>query len=189
MPFEANDVPYDGFRHYASLNQTAFNNAGITNIAAILSYKDKSTNETLENPPAVIGSYTATANVTVTYKNVAHPFTLTKDFDILAGFKVNNNYSQFSVNKVSALEGEAMTITYTQQMDESLEGLTLTGATSGKNIAYTQSGNTYTFNMPAEDVNINATITYPLNEDNLLLSALGSGWRLERFQWQDRDAG
>ena len=170
MPFEANDVPYDGFRHYASLNQTAFNNAGITNIAAILSYKDKSTNETLENPPAVIGSYTATASVTITYKETAHPFTLTKDFDILAGFKVNNNYSQFSVSKISALEGDEMTITYTQQMDESLDGLALTGATSGNNIAYTQSGNTYTFNMPAEDVNLSATFTYPLNENNITQS-------------------
>ena len=170
MPFEANDVPYDGFRHYASLNQTAFNNAGITNIAAILSYKDKSTNETLENPPAVIGSYTATASVTVTYKETAHPFTLTKDFDILAGFKVNNNYSQFSVSKISALEGDEITITYTQQMDESLDELTLTGATSGDNIAYTKSGNTYTFNMPAEDVNLSATITYPLNENDITQS-------------------
>ena len=170
MPLEANDVSYDGFRHYASLNQTAFNNAGITNIAAILSYKDKSKNETLENPPAVIGSYTATANVTVTYKETAHPFTLTKDFDILTGFKVNNNYSQFSVNKVSALEGDEMTITFTPQMGENLEGLTLTGATSGNNITYTQSGNTYTINMPAEDVNLNATITYPLNENNITQS-------------------
>ena len=170
MPFEANDVPYDGFRHYASLNQTAFNNAGITNIAAILSYKDKSTNETLENPPAVIGSYTATASVTITYKETAHPFTLTKDFDILAGFKVNNNYSQFSVSKISALEGDEVTITYTQQMDESLDGLTLTGATSGNDIAYTQSGNTYTFNMPAEDVNLSTTFTYPLNENNITQS-------------------
>ena len=170
MPFEANDVPYDGFRHYASLNQTAFNNAGITNIAAILSYKDKSTNETLENPPAVIGSYTATASVTVTYKETAPPFTLTKDFDILAGFKVNNSYSQFSVSKISALEGDEMTITYTPQMDESLDVLTLTGATSGNTVAYTQSGNTYTFNMPAEDVNISATFTYPLNENNITQS-------------------
>ena len=171
MPFEANDVPYDGFRHYASLNQTAFNNAGITNIAAILSYKDKSTNETLENPPAVIGSYTATANVTVTYKETAHPFTLTKDFDIVEGYKVNNKYSQFSLSKISALVGEAMTITYTQKMDESLDGLTLTGATSGKNITYTDNHDgTYTFTMPAEDVNINATITYPLNENNITQS-------------------
>ena len=52
-------------------------------------------------------------------------------------------------------------------MDESLEGLTLTGATSGNNIAYTKSGNTYTFNMPAEDVNLSATFTYPLNENNI----------------------
>ncbi|MBQ3805826.1 MAG: hypothetical protein II844_08505 [Prevotella sp.] len=55
-------------------------------------------------------------------------------------------------------------------MDESLEGLTLTGATSGNNIAYTQSGNTYTFNMPAEDVNLSATFTYPLNENNITQS-------------------
>ena len=55
-------------------------------------------------------------------------------------------------------------------MGESLDGLTLTGAPSGNNIAYTQSGNTYTFNMPAEDVNLSATITYPLNENNITQS-------------------
>ena len=112
------------------------------------------------------GNYTASVTVTIGGNN----YTLTKDFNILAGHKVNNNYSQFSVSKTSALEGDEITITYTQQMDESLDGLTLTGATSGNNIAYTQSGNTYTFNMPAEDVNLNATITYPLNENNITQS-------------------
>ena len=95
---------------------------------------------------------------------------LTTNFSILAGFNINNKYSQFSLSKSSALEGEAITITYTQQMDESLDGLTLRGARSGNNIAYTQSGNTYTFTMPAEHVNLNATFTYPLNENNITQS-------------------
>ena len=117
---------------------------------------------------------------------------LTTNFSILAGFNINNKYSQFSLSKSSALEGEAITITYTQQMDEILEGLTLTGATSGNSIAYTKSGNTYTFNMPAEDVNLSATFTYPLNENNITQS--GDTYTIktaegERFQWQDRDAG
>lgn len=113
-----------------------------------------------------MGDYTVTATIIISGTS----YTLTKDFSILAGYKVNNNYSQFSVSKISALEGDEVTITYTQQMDENLEGLTLTGATSGNNIIYTQSGNTYTFTMPAEDVNLNATITYPLNENNITQS-------------------
>ena len=59
-----------------------------------------------------MGSHTVTATVTINGTN----YMLTKDFNILAGYKVNNIYSQFSVNKVSALEGEAMTITYTQHI-------------------------------------------------------------------------
>ena len=56
-------------------------------------------------------------------------------------------------------------------MDEILEGLTLMGATSGNNITYTDNHDgTYTFTMPAEDVTINATITYPLNENNITQS-------------------
>lgn len=166
MQLVANDVSYDGISHYASLDQTAFNAAGITDIAATFSYKNKATNEVRTNGEYEVGSYTVTATVTINGTN----YMLTKDFNILAGYKVNNIYSQFKPSKISALEGEAMTITYTQQMDESLDGLTLTGATSGNNITYTQSGNTYTFNMPAEDVNLSATFTYPLNENNITQS-------------------
>ena len=138
----ANDASYDSQRHNASLNLSDFmTETGITDISSLIEYTNKANN-----------------------------CTLTKDFSILAGYKVNNIYSQFSLSKSSALEGEEITITYTQQMDESLDGLTLTGATSGNNIAYTQSGNTYTFTMPAEDVNISATITYPLNENDFTQS-------------------
>jgi hypothetical protein len=53
-------------------------------------------------------------------------------------------------------------------MNESLDELTLTGATSGNDITYTDNHDgTYTFTMPAEDVNINATITYTLNENDI----------------------
>jgi hypothetical protein len=163
MPFEANDVPYDGFRHYASLNQTAFNNAGITNIAAILSYKDKSTNETLENPPAVIGSYTVTANVTVTYKETAHPFTLTKDFEIYNG-TIACDYPQFSFNPTPAIAGNDVTITFTPIAGETVTSLTLTGTMANMSIGNGITNNhdgTYTFTMVKEALTLGATFSAP----------------------------
>ena len=185
MPFEANDVPYDGFRHYASLNQTAFNNASITNIAAILSYKDKSTNETLENPPAVIGSYTATANVTVTYKNVAHPFTLTTDFDIYNGV-ITCDYPQFSFSPKPAIADNDVTITFTPIAGEGVVTLTLTGDKTNKSIGNGITDNhngTYTFTMVKESLTLDATFSAPdashfeQNGDTYTIkTANGWGW-------------
>ena len=162
----ANDASYDSQRHNASLNLSDFmTETGITDISSLIEYTNKATSNVSMTAPASIGEYTVTATVTIG-DSYNYNCTLTKDFSILAGYKVNNIYSQFSLSKSSALEGEAITITYTQQMGESLDGLTLTGATSGNNVTYTQSGNTYTFTMPAEDVNLNATITYTLNEND-----------------------
>ena len=170
LTLTANDASFDSQRHNASLNLTDFmNETGITDITASFVYRNRATSEESNMAPSAIGDYTVTATVTIG-DSYNYNCTLTKDFSILAGYKVNNIYSQFSLSKISALVGEAMTITYTQQMDESLDGLALTGATSGNNIAYTQSGNTYTFNMPAEDVNLSATFTYPLNENNITQS-------------------
>ena len=167
----ANDASYDSQRHNASLNLSDFmTETGITDISSLIEYTNKATSNVSMTAPASIGEYTVTATITIgdCYN---HNCTLTKDFSIVEGYKVNNIYSQFSLNKSSALVGETMTITYTQKMDESLDGLTLTGATSGKNITYTDNHDgTYTFTMPAEDVNINATITYPLNENNITQS-------------------
>ena len=170
LTLTANDASFDSQRHNASLNLTDFmNETGITDITASFVYRNKATSEESNMAPAAIGDYTVTATVTIG-DSYNYNCTLTKDFSILEGYKVNNKYSQFSLSKSSGLVGEEITITYTQQMDESLDGLTLTGATLGNNIAYTQSGNTYTFTMPAEDVNLNATITYPLNENNITQS-------------------
>ena len=54
MPLVANNAPYDHYKHDASLDMTAFNAAGITNIAATFSYKNANTNEILENAPIEI---------------------------------------------------------------------------------------------------------------------------------------
>ena len=138
---------------------------GLEPACSVITYTNKTTGES-STGKLDEGSYTASVTITIDETS----YTLNKDFNLLEGFKVNNSYSQLSVSPRTALEGDEVTITYTQQMDENLEGLTLTGATSDNNIAYTQSDNTYTFTMPAEDVNINATITYPLNENNITQS-------------------
>ena len=170
LTLTANDASFDNQRHSATLNLTDFSaETGITDIKTTYSYTNSATSESSGTAPNLIGDYTVTVTIIINSDN-AHPYMLTTNFSILAGYNVNNSYSQFSLSKSSALEGEEVTITYTQLMDEILEGLTLTGATSGNNIAYTQSGNTYTITMPAEDVNLNATITYPLNENNITQS-------------------
>ena len=167
LVLDIDDVAYNGQLYIASFNLGDFmEETGLTVVNGGIKYVNKITSEERTNGVFEEGSYTVSVTVTIGGTN----YTLTKDFNILAGYKVNNIYSQFKPSKISALEGEAMTITYTQQMDESLDGLTLTGATSGNNITYTQSGNTYTFNMPAEDVNLSATFTYPLNENNITQS-------------------
>ncbi len=170
LTLTANDASYNGLKHSASLNLTDFSEeTGITDIKTTFNYTNNATSVSSGTAPSEIGDYTVTVTININSDN-EHPYVLTIDFSILEGYKVNNKYSQFSLSKSSALVGEAITITYTQQMDEILEGLTLTGATSGNNIPYTQSGNTYTFNMPAEDVNLSATFTYPLNENNITQS-------------------
>ena len=168
LTLTAHDNTIESFpMDYPSLNLLDFNTqTGLGATAGTITYTNKTTGVTKTGMIFETGEFMASVTITVGGNN----YTLTKDFNILAGYRVNNNYLQFSLSKSSALVGDEVTITYTQQMDENLEGLTLTGATSGNNIAYTQSGNTYTFTMPAEDVNINATITYPLNENNITQS-------------------
>ncbi|MBP3768048.1 MAG: hypothetical protein J6I31_07210, partial [Prevotella sp.] len=168
LTLTAHDNTIESFpMDYPSLNLLDFNTqTGLGATAGTITYTNKTTGVTKTGMIFETGEFMASVTITVGGNN----YTLTKDFNILAGYRVNNNYLQFSLSKSSALVGDEVTITYTQQMDENLEGLTLTGATSGNNIAYTQSGNTYTFTMPAEDVNLNATITYPLNENNITQS-------------------
>ena len=163
MPLVANNVPFDHYWHSASLDQTDFNSAGITDIGAILSYKDKSTNEILDNPPSAIGNYTVTANVTVTYKETAHPFTLTKDFKIYNGV-INCNYPQFSFSPKPAIADNDVTITFTPLAGETVTSLTLTGAMANMSLdnGITDNHNgTYTFTMVSESLTLDATFSEP----------------------------
>lgn len=168
LTLTANDASFDNQRHSATLNLTDFSaETGITDIKTTYSYTNSATSESSGTAPNLIGDYTVTVTIIINSDN-AHPYVLTTNFSILAGYNVNNSYSQFSLSKSSALEGEAITITYTQQMDEILEELKLIGATSGNTIPYiTNTDGTYTFTMPDEDVNLNATITYPINENDI----------------------
>ena len=182
LTLTADDVPYTEQFYVASLNLGDFiDETGLAVTNGGIVYRNKSTGVERTNGEYEVGDYTVTATIIISGTS----YTLTKDFSILAGYKVNNNYSQFIVSPKSALEGDVVTITFTQLIDEILEGLTLTGATSGNNIAYNQSGNTYTFTMPAEDVNLtedvnlNATITYPLNESNIAYNQSGNTYTIK----------
>ena len=163
MPLVANNAPYDHYKHDASLDMTAFNAAGITDIAATFSYKNANTNETLENAPIEIGNYTVTANVTVTYKETAHPFTLTKDFKIYNGV-ITCNYPQFSISPIPAIAGNDVTITFTPLAGETVTSLTLTGAMANMSLDNGITDNhdgTYTFTMVSESLTLDATFSEP----------------------------
>lgn len=163
MPLVANNAPYDHYKHDASLDMTAFNAAGITDIAATFSYKNANTNETLENAPIEIGNYTVTANVTVTYKETAHPFTLTKDFKIYNGV-ITCNYPQFSFSPKPAIADNDVTITFTPIAGEGVVTLTLTGDKTNMSIGNGITDNhdgTYTFTMVSESLTLDATFSEP----------------------------
>ena len=163
MPLVADNAPYNHYKHDASLNMTAFNAAGITDIAATFSYKNANTNEILENAPIEIGNYTVTANVTVTYKETAHPFTLTKDFKIYNG-TINCNYPQFSFSPKPAIADNNVTITFTPLAGETVTSLTLTGDNTSMSLdnGITDNHNgTYTFTMVSESLTLGATFSEP----------------------------
>ena len=166
----ANDMAFDGslVKRFATLNTQEFADAtGITDISSTFVYENKDTHEKTSSGVVLIGDYTVTATIIIN-GDTEHPYTLTKDFSIVDGHKINNVYSQFSLSKSAALKDEKVTITYSQKIDESVEELKLIGATSGNTIPYiTNTDGTYTFTMPDEDVNLNATITYPINENDI----------------------
>ena len=168
---------------YPSLNLLEFNTqTGLGATAGTITYTNKTTGNSQTGMIFETGEFTASVTVTVGGNN----YTLTKDFNILAGYRVNNNYLQFSLSKSSALVGDEITITYTQLMNESLDELTLTGATSGNDITYTDNHDgTYTFTMPAEDVNINARITYTLNEKDITKNKSGDIYTIKTAEGWD----
>ena len=177
-----------GTYYSASHNLSAFNTqTGLNGTTEGIRYSTDGTNYTNSVPNAV-GDYTARLIVTIGGTN----YTLTQSFRVVAYSDINNIYPQFNISTddyastTMAGEGQTVTITFTPKFGETLESLTVTGATTNYSIGsgITDDGsNTYTFTMPSENVTIGAT--FSISEDDFaetgtneytIKTANGWGW-------------
>ena len=151
-----------------------------------ITYVNNTTSENLgTTTPNDPGQYTASITINAGGTN----YTLTKTYNVYAYAQINNIYPQlnFSTEKyastTAAGANETVTITFTSKFGETLESLTVTGATTHDNVTLTQTGaNTYSFTMPSENVTIGAT--FSISEDDFeqsgdtytIKTANGWGW-------------
>ena len=130
------------------------------NATCSFNYHNNDTGEDGTTPPRNVGNYTVTATVKINGAN----YPLTKSFNIWDAYRVNSNYTQFSFSPSMVKQGALMTITFSPQLGETVKTLTLTGENTGENINFTDNHDgTYTFTMPAENVNLSATFDFPTN--------------------------
>ena len=148
-----------------------------------ITYVNNTTNQNLgTSSPHDVGAYTASVTITAGGTD----YTLTTSYRVGTFSGININYPQFTTDKEGnySIDGETVTLTFTSKFGETLTGVTATGATSGSDITLTAAGaNTYTFTMPAEEVNIGATFSAPdasnfeQNGDTYTIkTANGWGW-------------
>ena len=152
-----------------------------------ITYVNNTTSENLGTTmPSDPGQYTASITINAGGTN----YTLTKTYNVYSYAQINNIYPQlnFSTEKyastTAAGANETVTITFTPNFGETLETLTVTGATTHNNVTLTQTdANTYTFIMPSENVTIGAT--FSISEDDFaetgtneytIKTANGWGW-------------
>ena len=116
--------------------------------------------------PHTVGNYTARATVSINSTN----YVLTKNYSLIEGHHITNDYPQFTVNKTrGAMAGEDVIVTFTSKMGESVATLTVTGDNTNLSIGSgitDNHDNTYTFAMPNENVTLGGTFTFPMNPDN-----------------------
>jgi len=130
------------------------------NATCSFNYHNNDTGEDGTTPPRNVGNYTVTATVKINGAN----YPLTKSFNIWDAYRVNSNYTQFSFSPSMVKQGALMTITFSPQLGETVKTLTLTGENTGENINFTDNHDgTYTFTMPAENVNLSASFDFPTN--------------------------
>ena len=177
-----------GTYYSASHNLPAFNTqTGLNGTTDGIRYTTDGTNYTSDAPNAV-GDYTARLIVTIGSTN----YTLTQSFRVVAYSDINNIYPQFNISTddyastTMAGEGQTVTITFTPKFGETLESLTVTGATTNYSLGSgitDKNDNTYTFTMPGEDVTFGAT--FSISEDDFaetgtdeytIKTANGWGW-------------
>ncbi len=167
-------VANDGMAHpvdrvSASLDPTlgAFNNTTELGATCTFEYTPQGSSNWTTTAPNTEGNYTVRATVAIGGAN----YVLTSNFRVLAGYYItNNNPQQLSINKTGgAMAGEDVIVTFTPKMGESVATLTVTGDNTNLSLdngITDNHDNTYTFAMPAEDVTLGATFTFPMNADN-----------------------
>ena len=167
-------VANDGMAHpvdrvSASLDPTlgAFNNTTELGATCTFEYTPQGSSNWTTTAPNTEGNYTVRATVAIGGAN----YVLTSNFRVLAGYYItNNNPQQLSINKTGgAMAGENVTVTFTPKMGESMATLTVKGDNTDLSLdngITDNHDNTYTFAMPAEDVTLGATFTFPMNADN-----------------------
>ena len=187
LTLTANDGSVSGFQFDApSLNLMEFNNqTGLGATAGTITYTYKSTGETINSAMFVYKSGAYTASVDVSINN--NTYTLTKDFELYDA-TVNNSYAQFSISPTALRDGDVVTITFTPQLGESVEMLTLTGnnttLTLGNGITDHHDG-TYTFTMPRDILTLSATFNFPLNENDITKNESGDTYTIKTAEGWD----
>ena len=160
LTLSIDDAPYDFVNHTASLNMQEFTSSTSLAVSSVsIVYTNKATGVERTQGEYEIGSYTATATVTIG----GAEYTLNKDFEIYNG-TIACDYPQFSFSPKPAIAGNDVTITFTPIAGETVTSLTLTGAKAnmsiGNGITDKHDG-TYTFTMVSESLTLDATFSEP----------------------------
>ena len=160
LTLSIDDAPYDFVNHTASLNLQEFTSSTSLAVSSVsIVYTNKVTGVERTQGEYEIGSYTATATVTIG----GAEYTLNKDFEIYNG-TIACDYPQFSFSPKPAIAGNDVTITFTPIAGETVTSLTLTGAKAnmsiGNGITDKHDG-TYTFTMVSESLTLDATFSEP----------------------------
>ena len=160
LTLSIDDAPYDFVNHTASLNMQEFTSSTSLSVSSVsIVYTNKATGVERTQGEYEIGSYTATATVTIG----GAEYTLNKDFEIYNG-TIACDYPQFSISPIPAIAGNDVTITFTPLAGETVTSLTLTGAKANMSLDNGITDNhdgTYTFTMVSESLTLDATFSEP----------------------------
>ena len=160
LTLSIDDAPYDFVNHTASLNLQEFTSSTSLAVSSVsIVYTNKVTGVERTQGEYEIGSYTATATVTIG----GTEYTLTKVFDIYNG-TIACDYPQFSFSPIPAIADNDVTITFTPIAGEGVETLTLTGDKTNMSLdngIIDNHDGTYTFTMVSESLTLDATFSEP----------------------------
>ena len=142
-----------------------FNTDTQLNAICTFNYHNNDTGADNTAAPHSAGRYTVTATIRINGTD----YVMTKDFQVVEGKMIDNQYQQFDVNPKGGVEGETITVTFTPKMGESVAALIVTGDNTNLSLdngITDNHDNTYTFAMPNENVTLSGTFTFPMNADN-----------------------